>query len=294
LHVGNLRTAWVSHLFARTWNEPWVVRFEDIDAPRSLPGAREEQLADMAALGLKPDQVVIQSALRARHWETFSRAIREKRVYPCTCSRKEVREALERAGSAPHPARGAAAPTYSGHCRLEGPSNGHGLPSLAWRFAVVEDPSGRSDFIVGRSSIELDARGLPANLDSFAPAYHWACAVDDLDGGYRLLVRAADLAEVLPQHRAIMRWLAESEHRGGPGLPGVFHTSLVTQNDGHRLEKRTKGATLDELAANGYPISRILERFAESWDADCFRARAPGECFGEKKETMTLKELGLS
>lgn len=307
LHVGNLRTAWVSHLIAQSWGEPWVVRFEDIDAPRSVPGAREEQLADMAALRLIPDRILIQSEARERHWRTFQRAIHEKRVYPCTCSRKEVREALERSGSAPHPTAspaprstappatpGAAAPTYSGHCRAARSGDGYGLPSLAWRFAVAEDASGRSDFIVGRSAIELDALGLPANPDSFAPAYHWACAVDDLDGGYRLLVRAADLAEVLPQHRAIMTWLALSEGRV-PQMPAVFHTSLITQNDGHRLEKRTQGATLTELAQAGFGIDRILERFNQSWDADCLRLlqAGAGEFFGEKKHTMTLKELGL-
>lgn len=297
LHIGNLRTAWVSHEFARAWSEPWVIRFEDIDAPRSVPGAREEQLADMVALGLVPDQILIQSEARERHWQTFVRAIGDQRVYPCTCSRKEVREALERSGSAPHPhtLSGASVPAYSGHCRTSVPSSGHGLPSLAWRFAVSEDPSGRSDFIVGRSAIELDARRMPANLESFAPAYHWACAVDDWDGNYRLLVRAADLAEVLPQHRAIMAWLALSEGKE-PQMPAVFHTSLVTQNDGHRLEKRTKGATLDELAQAGFGLERVRERFKKSWDADCLRflkSGEPGGIFGEKKDTMTLKELGL-
>jgi glutamyl/glutaminyl-tRNA synthetase len=300
LHVGNLRTAWISHEIARAWGEPWVVRFEDIDAPRSVPGAREEQLADLASLGLRPEQVVIQSGLRQRHWDTFKCAVLEKRVYACACSRKEVREALERSGSAPHHSSA----MYSGHCRLQPPTGAHGLPTLAWRFAVSEDESGHSDFIVGRSSTVLDVEGLPVDLDSFAPAYHWACAVDDWDGKYRLLVRAADLAEVLPQHRAIMAWLAASEKN--PALfPAVFHTRLVTQNDGHRLEKRTRGATLEELGQLGLDRARILECFKRSWDPGCLSELESGpeakelkevkvaKAAAEKGSTMTLKELGL-
>jgi glutamyl-tRNA synthetase len=294
-HIGNLRTAWISHEWARAWGEPWVVRFEDIDAPRVMPGAREEQLADMRALGLVPDEIPVQSAAHARHWEVFVRAVREKRVYPCFCSRKDVREALEGAASAPHPVAGALPANYSGRCRglteLPVPSE-HGLPSLAWRFAVEEDPTGRADIIVGRSSPALDDRGLPAERASYAPAYHWACAIDDLDGGYRLLVRAADLAEVVPQHRAIMGWLARSEGRE-PRFPAVFHTSLVTQNDGHRLEKRTRGVTLGELRDAGFSAERLIELFRRSWRQELIGQWSPGRVFGEDRERMTLTELGI-
>lgn len=294
-HVGNLRTAWISHEWARAWGEPWVVRFEDIDSPRVLPGAQEDQLSDMKRLGLVPNRLIVQSAAKERHWETFKRAVTEKRIYPCYCSRKDVRERLEQAASAPHPTSGALAPTYSGHCReLQCPPSAseHGLPSLAWRYAVEEDPSGRSDFIVGRSSPGLDARGLPREHAAFAPAYHWACAVDDWDGHYRLLVRAADLAEVVSQHRAIMSWLAQSEGRAGM-FPAVFHTALVTQDDGHRLEKRTRGVTLAELLASGWRTEQVIERFKKSWDPERLQKWAPGKVFGEARSSMTLRELGI-
>jgi glutamyl-tRNA synthetase len=271
------------------------VRFEDIDAPRTLPGAREEQLADMAKLGLIPDELLIQSGFHRRHWETFARAVGEGRIYPCFCSRKDVREHLEQAGSAPHPVAGNLPQSYSGHCRglKHRPSAGeHGLPSLAWRFAAASDPSGRSDFIVGRSGPEIDSRGWPADPSTYAPAYHWACSVDDLDGNYRLLVRAWDLAEVIPQQRAIMEWLAASESRE-TRLPAVFHTRLVTRDDGHRLEKRTRGVTLPELEAAGLTAQKVIECFRRSWDPGLIREWEPGKVFGEKGETMPLRELGV-
>src|SRR6185437_14145850 len=93
-HIGNLRTAWISHEFARVLNFPWVVRFEDIDQPRVLPGAQQTQLDDMAALGLIPDRVLTQSHQNTRHEDLFRAAIDKNQIYPCTCSRKEVLESL--------------------------------------------------------------------------------------------------------------------------------------------------------------------------------------------------------
>lgn len=260
-----------------------------------MEGAREGQLTELKTLGLVPDCVLVQSAARKRHWQTFARAIREGRVYPCFCSRKDVREALDGSASAPHRQVDSPHVTYSGNCRhlKEGPTPvAHGLPSLAWRFAVLDDPSGRSDFIVGRTSAEL-----PADSESFAPAYHWACAVDDWDGNYRLLVRASDLAVVVPQHRAIMAWLVGAEGSLGEAKtktwPAVFHTRLVTRNDGQRLEKRTQRATLADLKATGIDERRVIELFRQSWNPDWINQWAPGKVFGEENATMSLAELGL-
>lgn len=256
-HVGNLRTAWISAWLAKELREPWVVRFEDIDRPRILAGAQRSQLEDFSALGLSPDVVIIQSARLERHLELFERARESSAVYPCYCSRKEVLEATAQAASAPH----GEVPLYSGRCRarvpnsqnLEAPTD-YSNPSVAWRFRNA-DESGAQDFIVARTS--------PAGTD-FAPAYHWACAIDDFDGDYRLLVRAWDLAPAAAQQRAVFEWLAGVECITR-AYPPIFHTSLVTQDDGHRLEKRTKGVTLAELKAEGRDVKWLLSRFEESF-----------------------------
>jgi glutamyl-tRNA synthetase len=299
-HVGNLRTAWISHKLSRAWNQPWIVRFEDIDRPRVISGAQDSQLEDMAALGLEPDECLVQSMGRGRHWEVFEKAVRAGRIYPCFCSRKDVRDALDGAASAPHPGSSAphpglantqpSQPIYSGHCRSLGKTpaaSEHGLPSLAWRFAVEEDPGGRSDFIVARTSPTL-----PADFATFVPAYHLACAIDDWDGKYHTLVRAADLAEVVPQHRAIMKWHAKSENK--PYFPpAVFKAAVVTQNVGHSLEKRTQGVTLTELQAGGWSPERLVELFKKSWDESLVWTWAQGKVFGEARSVLTLKDLGL-
>lgn len=279
-HVGNLRTAWVSRLWSRTLGEPWVVRFEDIDLPRVVPGARETQLADLAALGLVPDRVYSQVSRRDRHYALLERAVGERAVYPCTCSRKDVQDALAGLASAPH----GAFPIYTGHCRDAANRGGVGAAGVAWRFRGA-DASGVQDFIVARTATPIPDRV------SFVPAYHWACAIDDFDGNYRLLVRAWDLAPSTPIQRGIQDWIARSE-KTGRGYPAVFHASLVVRNDGHRLEKRTTGVTLGELLAGGWTVERIRERFEASIRIDP-ALLAPGGVFGETDREKSLADLGF-
>jgi glutamyl-tRNA synthetase len=276
-HVGNLRTAWISWKWARALGLPWVVRFEDIDAPRVVHGAREAQLGDLAALGLRPDESGLQSERLGRHSAAFALAQNTGQVYPCYCSRKDVRMALDASASAPHRPDA----QYSGRCRALNAAPAHELPSLAWRFRN-EAVSGCDDFIVGRT--DRDGK-------SFVPAYQWACAIDDLDGNYALLVRAHDLAPAAQLQRAIQSWLGRAEGRAH--LPAaIFHTALVTANDGARLEKRTRGVTLAELPS-GVGVQELLRRFEASFDVDRFLPRyQPGALFGES-ERITLAELGL-
>jgi hypothetical protein len=76
-HVGNLRTAWISHQWSQKLKLPWVVRFEDIDQPRVIKGSQEKQLADMKSLGLVPDRVYLQSQNRKRHWNLFEKIVKD-------------------------------------------------------------------------------------------------------------------------------------------------------------------------------------------------------------------------
>ncbi len=233
------------------------MRFEDIDRPRIIYGAQEQQLADMKALGLVPDVKIQQGLSHARHWRVFRAAIQDQKVYPCTCSRKEVQEALSGIASAPHQPT----PLYSGHCRdlkIESLAVEKKV-SVAWRFRSDVDKSGKNDFIVART-VELDT-----SIESFQPSYHWACAVDDHDGRYDLLVRAWDLADAAPQQRQIAAWLAANEGGVTRDIP-IFHCALIVQENDERLEKRTVGINLDELANLGWPPARLLEAFERSLD----------------------------
>lgn len=303
-HIGNLRTAWISHRWARHLNLPWVVRFEDIDLPRVIPGAQDEQLNDMQALGLTPDLVIVQSELKGRHWSLFLKSVHADQVYPCDCSRKEVQLALSSLASAPHDGQ---APVYSGRCRSLGGRELARTELVAWRFRMPSE-SGRDDFIIARTgkqatdyllnlsqsdpSKSCEANNLTIPED-FTPAYHWACAIDDFDGGYDLLVRAADLMPAISLQRAIQTWLAKEI--GMPvELPAVFHTSLVTNDEAHRLEKRTPGVTLPELLLKGLTTEQIKLLLENSLDSEVFQQIVNrSKQFGEKCDTLTLSSLGF-
>jgi glutamyl-tRNA synthetase len=286
-HIGNLRTAWISELWASQLGLPWVVRFEDIDQPRVLAGARETQLSDMLALGLKPDLILDQSDFYSRHFELFERAIQEGQIYPCDCSRKEVQVALAGIASAPHDGL---APMYSGHCRhLSTARPFQNGESLAWRFRMPLE-SGAHDFIVARTARGFSECPTARDSSTFVPSYHWACAIDDTEGCYDLLVRSGDLKPAVVVQRAIARWLAPQRQH-----PAVFHTSLVVQNDGHRLEKRTAGVTLPEiLGGSSAEIAKVVERFSDSFHlASPQSSYLPSKVFGEARDTLSLQQLGF-
>lgn len=268
-HIGNWRTAWISREWARVLGVPWAVRFEDIDTPRVIAGAQDRQLLEMRELGLNPDIVTVQSSRRARHWELFEKARKDRAIYPCRCSRKEILSAL---ASAPHGEE----ILYSGKCREGFSGTAPTNATIAWRF-LSDDAGGKHDFIVART----DASAAP---ESFVPAYHWACAIDDAEGDHGLLVRAHDLRSATPIQREIQKWM------GLRDFPAVFHTALVTDDQGHRLEKRTRGVTLPELAQSGISAKRLIELFGKSFEArrEDF---APGKIWGEPRTQLALKDL---
>lgn len=287
-HIGNFRTAWISHALARKLHEPWVVRYEDIDQPRIVQGAAERQRAEMARLGLVADIEALQSERWKRHFEAFTRAAREGKVYPCFCSRKSVREALEGLASAPH----MEPPLYSGHCRELGGHCATDLPTVAWRFRSGGG-EGTQDFIVARTATPV--AGEPINEKNFVPAYNWAAAIDDVDGRYRLLVRAHDLAHAAAQQREVQRLMLEWDgltgHAAEALIPAIFHTALVVTDEGSRLEKRTQGVTLDDLERSGITAQKLVRLFEASADWPPAELIVPGALLGEARETFRLSEL---
>lgn len=258
---------------------------EDIDAPRVVAGAAERQLADLAELGLAPDEVLLQTARRPRHWELFLEAVRVGVVYPCFCSRKDVVDDLSHAASAPH----GQPPLYSGRCRSrppgEVPRAGTRHPTLAWRFRSTADPNGARDFLVARTGPIREGVPLPEET-SFTPSYNWACAIDDQEGRHSLLVRAWDLFHVASQQREIQRWLSD----GNVPSPAIFHCALVTGESGERLEKRTRGVTLPELIQARISPQDLARAFEASFAGEA-RPFAAGELWGERRRALTIGEL---
>jgi glutamyl-tRNA synthetase len=239
LHLGNLRTALLAWLFARSAGARFLVRMEDLDPGRVKPGSAEEQLADLAAIGLDWDgEVVFQSARLELYADALERLRGAGLLYECFCTRAEIREASSAAhGPLPEGA-------YPGIClRLS-------AAELADKRASGRPPALRvradaavvafEDRLLGRVEGVVD--DFVVRRNDGAPAYNLAVVVDDAAQGIGEVVRGSDLVDSTPRQLWLARALGLAE-------PSHAHVPLVLGPDGARLAKRHGDVTLREVPA---------------------------------------------
>jgi glutamyl-tRNA synthetase len=240
LHLGNLRTALLAWLFARSEGGRFLVRMEDLDTARVRPGAAERQLGDLAAIGLDWDGEVVFQSDRIEHYEAAIAKLRAAgRVYECFCTRAEIRAAA----SAPHGPLPEGA--YPGTClrlsdaELEARRSSGRPPALRVRADAAQVSF--EDRLLGRQEGVVDDFVLRRN--DGAPAYNLAVVVDDAEQGIGEVVRGADLVDSTPRQLFLTRLL-------GLPQPRHAHVPLVLGPDGARLAKRHGAVTLRELPAD--------------------------------------------
>lgn len=237
MHMGHARTALVAWLRTRLAGGTLVMRFEDLDAPRVRPESEAAFLRDHAWLGLDFDEGPFRQSERHALYEQALETLGD-RVFECTCTRREVRDA-----SAPH---GDLGPRYPGTCR-SGPTHPERASALRFRMTEAEafsdvfhghQPRGEADdFIVRRSD------GLFA--------YQLAVVVDDGEMGISEVVRGDDLLSATPRQIALHRAL-------GYEPPSWLHVPLVVGNDGERLAKRHGAVGIDAYRQAGWSAERVL------------------------------------
>lgn len=221
-----------SWLFARAENGRWLVRIEDIDTPRVVPGSAEEILAALARYGLEWDgEIVWQSQRRARYEAALQRLRDADLVYDCACSRAD----LQRAASAP---LGAEA-VYPGTCR-------NGLPpgktARAIRFRAPDETIAFADVLRGciEENVAVKTGDFVVRRADGLFAYQLAVVVDDAEQGVTQVVRGVDLLDSTARQIALQRAL-------GYGTPQYAHIPLVTNPDGSKLGKRDGSLPLPTL-----------------------------------------------
>lgn len=268
LHLGNLRTALLAWLFARSAGARFRVRIEDLDPARARREHEAGQLADLAALGLDWDgPVVRQSERRERHRAALEALRTAGRVYPCWCTRAEVREAA----SAAHGAGGSGSEgAYPGTCReLTAAQRAErercGRPP-ALRLDAGAQRVGFTDRLHGPVETVVDDFVLWRGDDT--PAYNLAVVVDDADQRIGEVVRGDDLLETTPRQLLLGRLLG----LGGRAPSAYAHVPLVLGADGARLAKRHGAVTLADRAARGERPADVL-----AWMARSLGLAAPGE-----------------
>ncbi len=238
LHAGSLVAALASWLDARAHGGRWLLRFDDLDAPRSLPGIEHLIVQQLAVLGLVPDAPPLwQSQRGARYAQALERLRESGLAYPCGCTRSDIESELAAMGL--KPVRGAER-IYPGTCR----SGLHGKPARAWRLAAGSDDS--------PVFIDWDDRRLgPQHQDvthavgdfvlqrADGPwAYQLASVVDDAEQGISDVVRGEDLADNTARQIHLQQLLRLP-------TPRYLHTPLVRDERGEKLSKSNGAAPLD-------------------------------------------------
>lgn len=230
LHFGSLVAALASYLEARQQQGEWLLRMEDLDTPRNMPGAADAILRSLEAFGFEWDgAVVYQSERHDLYAAALARLQEGGLVYPCGCTRKEI------ADSAIHGIEGA---IYPGTCRSGLPP---GKTARAWRIRAENRTIGFDDAIQGHVAQNL-ARDIGdfvlKRADGFY-AYQLAVVVDDADQGITHVVRGADLLDSTPRQIYLQQVL---------GLPAMHyaHIPVVLNAQGEKLSKQTQAAAVDD------------------------------------------------
>ena len=235
LHLGNLRTALVAWLFARSTRSAFVVRMEDLDPVTSSRDHEDVQLSDLDAMGLDWDGPVVRQSERLELYrDAISQLSAEGLVYPCWCTRREIAEASQ-APNQPDLPEGA----YPGTCRELSSAERNeryasGRPP-ALRLRVDNQVREFHDAIHGPISGRVDDVVL-ARADGM-PAYNLAVVIDDGLQGVRQVVRGDDLLTSTPRQIYIGELLKMPE-------VSYAHIPLVVSSSGKRLAKRDGAVSL--------------------------------------------------
>jgi glutamyl-tRNA synthetase len=249
--VGNLRTAILAWLFARSTGRRFLLRVEDLDRARA--GAEAVQLRDLAAVGVTWDGAVVRQTDRE---PLYTAAIGELAAagltYECFCTRREIQEAP----SAPHAPQGA----YPGTCR--------GLSAAELEFKRSTRPAAiRLRSSVAEWTVEDALHGtFTGVVDDFVlrrndgvTAYNLAVVVDDAEQGIDQVVRGDDLLPSTPRQAYLASLL-------NMPVPEYAHVPLVVNAEGARLAKRDGAVTLRDLAAVGLPAEAVRRTILDSLD----------------------------
>lgn len=255
LHAGSLLSAICSYLEARRHTGRWLVRIDDIDPPRQLPGASDAILRSLDAHGLQPDAAVtFQSSRREQHLAALAELQAEGHLFDCGCSRSDLRA---------HGRPGPNGPLYPGTCR-------NGLPPgrqpRTLRLRVNQESDSFDDQFQGpiRTCLAETIGDFIVRRTDGLPSYHLAAAVDDGAGDISHVVRGHDLLWCTPPQRLIQRHL-------GLTSPLYAHLPVLVDTRGYKLSKQQGAAPLDDRQP-GENLWLALQRLQQSPPADLRRA----------------------
>ncbi len=257
LHFGSLVAALASFCDARACGGAWHVRIEDVDAPRSRPGATRAILATLERYGMPWDGAVVHQTQRTAAYEAALAALAAQGdVYPCTCTRREL-------ASAPVGAGGER--VYPGTCR--GGPRGGASSACAYRLRVRDAVIGFTDVLQGpqRQDLAHDVGDFVVRRADGLFAYQLAVVVDDAALGVTTVVRGADLLSSTPRQIYL-------QQRLGLPTPTYLHVPVAINVAGEKLSKQTEAMA---LPADPVPALLAAWRFLDQPMPEARPASAP-------------------
>lgn len=269
LHMGSMVAALASWLDARSQGGTWLLRMEDLDPPREVPGAADDILRTLEAFGLTWDgEVTCQSQRHALYAEALDTLKREGHAFGCICTRKDLASTSVNG-------------LYPGTCKAGLPQ---GESPRSWRFDMPLEAQSWLDLGRGPSTVAGGELGdfVLKRADGHW-AYHLAVVVDDAAQDVTHVVRGADLWTSTAAHMAL-------QHALNLRTPEYLHVPLVTNNQGQKLSKQTRAQPVSPSDATevlakalrvlGQPVpdldkpKRMLQEAVASWDVSKLRGGA--------------------
>jgi glutamyl-Q tRNA(Asp) synthetase len=229
LHFGSLVAALGSYLDARHHQGDWLVRMEDLDPPREMPGAVDSILRTLDAYGLHWDGSVEYQSRRSDWYDAALERLQQSgHLYPCACSRREI---------ADHQTGNSSNPVYPGTCRNGLPA---GKQARAWRVRVYEQTITCTDLLQGplRQSLAQDVGDFVLRRADGLYAYQLAVVVDDAAQRINHVVRGADLLDSTPRQVHLQQLLGYPE-------PRYLHLPVAVTTGLEKLGKQTHAPALD-------------------------------------------------
>ena len=224
LHFGSLVAAVASFLDAKHHHGRWLIRMEDLDTPRCVPGAADDILRTLAIFGLHSDEPVIYQSLRtAAYQAAFERLLAAGYLYPCACTRREIADSAMQLGDEL---------IYPGKCRTGLPAS---REARSWRVRVNQAQVDFTDALQGRLAQNLaeEAGDFVGKRADGLFAYQLAVVVDDAEQKITTVVRGRDLIGSTPRQIYLQRIL-------GLPTPAYLHLPVAVNAQGEKLSKQTQ------------------------------------------------------
>lgn len=257
LHFGSLIAAVGSYLQAKSQHGRWLVRMEDIDTPRMVPGIDSDILRTLEQFGLEWDDAVLyQSQRQARYREVFNQLQQQQLIYACQCSRKQIT---------------AMGGIYDNRCA----SQHLAADSLAWRLRSHNVSTQFNDVLFGAQHItpKLAQEDYIIKRRDGLFAYQLVVVVDDIDQGVTEVIRGADLLEMTPRQQALCSLLGAPQPRYG-------HLPLAVLQPGFKLSKQNHAAAISQ-----WPAAEVMYKVL------CFLGHPPP---AELKQAPVAEQLNLA